>query len=804
MESGRPHDFNGVDVAAGDYLFPRRSADELAAQLVGRPGQGIDAEHLEELRVRAESARMAHFGRVPGVDVADLAQTGWAAIFPGVHPGTPEARRQDEIAEALYPLFELRRAQAARVSDRRFKIFRGAEGYRRSERKADYLARLGALPGPVDPDRVPYYLLLVASPAELPFEVQYQLDVQYSVGRLHFDDLAGFAAYARSVALAESAPHPRRRHLVLVGVNHPDDPVTRLSAEQLVTPLGTRLATAAPDWTLYHYGPEHATKASLARLFGGDLTPAILLTAGHAAGFHRGDPRQRRQQGALVTQDWPGPLQWCNALPPNFYFAADDLRPDAALHGMIHFHAGSFTAGTPAYGDPHEPIADAPFLSALHQGLLGHPNGGALATVGHLERAYACSFAGAATARLAVFEVALRRLLAGQPIGAAMEPFNAQYADLTAALHGQLRDARAGLGVRPLELADAWTGGHDARSLAILGDPAVRIPPLAPRPSPSPPEVPPGARTGTVPPSQTLAYALAPSATRPTSQLHAPTPPSHAALFAHTPTRDAAAADPPSLPTHAPQPASAPTPPPAPAPATAPSVPPTAAPSPHAAPDLAPSTPFTPNPPTSSHATPAPAASTPSAPKAVTSTPSAPAPSPPASAPSAPNLAAPASPAPADPATLTPAARLTAPFEALLSGVSHAFAPSTPLDPATTPSPSPATGEPPNLDVLVHRFVRTLERTLADLGTLEVKTYTSRDLAAAATTPPDAPVAAELRAFSRIRLDGDIEICVPTDHGEPDRALWQLHVDMVKQAQAHRAELMQMLLTTAARLARGG
>jgi poly(3-hydroxybutyrate) depolymerase len=87
---------------------------------------------------------------------------------------------------------------------------------------------------------------------------------------------------------------------------------------------------------------------------------------------------------------------------------------------------------------------------------------------------------------------------------------------------------------------------------------------------------------------------------------------------------------------------------------------------------------------------------------------------------------------------------------------------------------------------------------------VEVKTYTSRDLAAAATTPPDAPVAAELRAFSRIRLDGDIEICVPTDHGEPDRALWQLHVDMVKQAQAHRAELMQMLLTTAARLARGG
>jgi hypothetical protein len=53
-----------------------------------------------------------------------------------------------------------------------------------------------------------------------------------------------------------------------------------------------------------------------------------------------------------------------------------------------------------------------------------------------------------------------------------------------------------------------------------------------------------------------------------------------------------------------------------------------------------------------------------------------------------------------------------------------------------------------------------------------------------------------LRAYTRCQLDGDIDACVPvTATGAVHEALWALHVEMVKQAQAHRAELLKTVLS---------
>lgn len=681
MDSTSPLYFNGINAGTGAYLYPPTSAEQLARQVTGaEPGEG-QGDHLAELQARHQDKNTAHLGVKAGVDADDLAQAGWAAIFPAVKPGSPEAARQDAIAEALLPLFELRRTQAARREERLFQIYRGTKGYLVGESKQKYLARLGAGPGPADPLRVPYYLLVVASPAEIPFSVQYQLDVQYAVGRLNFDTVEEFAAYAASVVAAETGGMQLAREVALFGVANADDPATQLSARHLIAPLADKLVTAAPDWKVRRYEGERASKAALASLLGGDATPALVFTASHGAGFDRGDPRQRGTQGALVCQDWPGPIDWREPLRPDHYFAGADIDAAARPHGLIMFNFACFGAGTPMYNDygqrtkarEREQVADAPFLAALPQRLLAHPRGGALATIGHVERAWGCSFlwpgvsdkTGAA-GQITAFESAMLELLNGKRVGAALEYFNERYAELASDLSGELEEISFGRQYNAMVIADMWTANNDARGYTILGDPAVRLP-LAPA----------GGATR-----------------RPELEKHV--------------VRTAAA--------------------------------------------QAPST-------TAATATTAP----------------------PAGAAPGPQAAAQAAVAPASPPepaiAATPADAGVAEF-----GVLGRNAKSEP-------------GVLGSFQQLTQRLVQTLERVVTDLGNLEVRTFVSSDVGAAAAAPPDrVGEHAQLRFFTRISVDGDTSAYVPPQEDGVDRELWQLHLDLVKQAQSYRTELLRALL----------
>lgn len=505
MSTTDPLFFNGLDPRTGTYLFAPQSIEQIARTLVGDdaapPASTANADdpdaleqakaaavHDSELKQRATSATMKHLGVIAGVDVTNLAETGWGAVFPFVKAGTEAAARQQAILDALAPLLDLRRSQAGK----RYRLYTGTAAMRPPETKVAFLSRHGMGPGPADPERVPYYLLIVAGPDEIAFSVQYQLDVQYAVGRIHFDSIDDYAAYARSVVAAETGGLELAREVATFAVANPDDPATQLSSTHLVGPLVDRLAPRAPDWTFTRYAPERATKSTLAGLLSGDAPPAVLFTASHGAGFQRGDPLQRRHQGALVCQDWPGPVKARGKpIPTDHYFSADDLASTASPHGAIVFNFACYGAGTPRYNDygqrtaatAREAIADAPFMSALHQRLLSLPRGGALAAVGHVERAWGCSFLWPGTggrtgspAQLAVFESALRQLLGGYPIGAALEWFNQRYAELSSDLSHELEEISFGRTVDELALADMWTANNDARGYAITGDPAVRIP----------------------------------------------------------------------------------------------------------------------------------------------------------------------------------------------------------------------------------------------------------------------------------------------------------------------------------------
>lgn len=257
----------------------------------------------------------------------DYRDAGWGIIF--------HSAELNRLRPYLEPLIQHRKERLIRAGrEQRFRILE----YREGETFFDWITRYEGDPGIVNPDRVPYYLLVIGSPVRIPFEFSQDLDLVYCVGRLAFDSdqLDRYKTYAEALVEYETSDERRvSSGTLLFSTHHEGDTPTQLSASQLMAPLHQWLCKEMPNCGSHELvSDENATKSRLCALFEHRAQrPAFVLTATHGVTFPYQHDHQRTDQGGLICDDWPG----SGAPARRHYVCAHDIPDNADLSGTILF-----------------------------------------------------------------------------------------------------------------------------------------------------------------------------------------------------------------------------------------------------------------------------------------------------------------------------------------------------------------------------------------------------------------------------------------------------------------------------------
>jgi len=161
------------------------------------------------------------------------------------------------------------------------------------------------------------------------------------------------------------------------------------------------------------------------------------------------------------------------------YFTGADVPEGTDLTGMIAFHFACYSAGTPQFDEfgliagVKGEIAPRPFVARLPQMLLSK---GALAVIGHVDRAWTSSFSwSGAGGHTQVYHDLMNLLLDGMPVGWAMESMASYFGALAVALYKMREDLPFFRAEDYAIYSDLWRETSDAGNFVVLGDPAVRL-----------------------------------------------------------------------------------------------------------------------------------------------------------------------------------------------------------------------------------------------------------------------------------------------------------------------------------------
>ena len=185
-----------------------------------------------------------------------------------------------------------------------------------------------------------------------------------------------------------------------------------------------------------------------------------------------------------MCQDWPG----FGNVQAEHFLAAADVADDANVNGMVALLFACFGAGTPdvdqflmdlSQAGTAPPLAPKPFMAALPRRLLTHPNGSALAVIGHIDRAWGFSIQ-AEGGRAADRDIPQQSRLYPDRCADRTRGERTVRRANSPTLSRLLLSATSpttppAMRLRDRDLVMSWLERNDAQNYLLLGDPAARI-----------------------------------------------------------------------------------------------------------------------------------------------------------------------------------------------------------------------------------------------------------------------------------------------------------------------------------------
>ncbi|MBK8090476.1 MAG: hypothetical protein IPK32_00355 [Verrucomicrobiaceae bacterium] len=385
----------------------------------------------------------------------DPREVGWGVIF-GKSAST-------ELSHAIREsLGQLRLAGASELWKKQHLYLRtpspdeSCESYLRSYRQE---------PGaPIDPDRFPYYVLIVADPADISFEFEMNLGMQNAVGRLWLgDELENYQPYLDEITQAgNGAGQSARTPIYLLESSDPDGAI-QLGRKHLMSPLCTKLAniTGAPESPVPSAPSDFPKNFSTHGMY-------FSLSHGMEVPFQTDEDKERQLERERL-QGIPVDISQIQ-LNPSF-----DVAPSLPYSNKAWWAFACHSAGTTKF-DPIEIAmgkskqqADTDMSSKLERHCLGNANGSMRFFVGSLNRVTVMSYLTSDwTSYITHFVKMLDGLARGLPVGWVRE-HTLSGLWTSALLQLEYSRSRGNLGA----LKACFQQYHDFRSFVVRGDPAA-------------------------------------------------------------------------------------------------------------------------------------------------------------------------------------------------------------------------------------------------------------------------------------------------------------------------------------------